>query len=167
MSQVTLAPCEVAVPDSLALLVHVVSDPAPARIGAAMTSAFQRLGAVLGSEGLEMAAPPRAIYTDVSPERVCFTVAIPIAGPPGMPAPETDVEVSVLPGGRALRFTHRGPYDQLAATYREVTEWLKDQKLIDTEADWSRYMPMWEEYVSDPDCTPAPELVTQIYLPLK
>jgi len=57
-----------------------------------------------------------------------------------------------------------GSNDQMNAQARQ---WLKDQKLIDTEADWSRYMPMWEEYVSDPDCTPAPELVTQIYLPLK
>jgi hypothetical protein len=37
---------------------------------------------------------------------------------------------------------------------------------MQTEDDWLRYMPMWEEYVTDPDTTPAESLVTYIYLPL-
>jgi AraC family transcriptional regulator len=39
-------------------------------------------------------------------------------------------------------------------------QWMK------SEADWARYMPMWEEYLNDPDSTPAAELVTYIYLPV-
>ena len=36
-----------------------------------------------------------------------------------------------------------------------------------SEADWAKYMPMWEEYMNDPERTPAAELLTHIYLPAK
>ena len=41
-----------------------------------------------------------------------------------------------------------------------------EQGRMHDEADWSRYMPMWEEYAGDPDATPAEEPVTYIHLPL-
>jgi effector-binding domain-containing protein len=37
---------------------------------------------------------------------------------------------------------------------------------MNSEADWTRYMPMWEEYLNDPHTTSEAELVTHIYLPV-
>ena len=37
---------------------------------------------------------------------------------------------------------------------------------LQCEADWARYMPMWEEYLNDPQTTPEAELLTYIYLPV-
>ena len=53
----------------------------------------------------------------------------------------------------------------LAATYGQITEFLKAKGLMQSEADWARYMPMWEEYLNDPQTTPGAELMTYIYLP--
>jgi len=37
---------------------------------------------------------------------------------------------------------------------------------MQSEADWARYTPMWEEYRNDPETTPEAELLTYIYLPV-
>ncbi len=45
--------------------------------------------------------------------------------------------------------------------------WIAKAKgLMQCEADWARYMPMWEEYLNDPQTTPEAELMTYIYLPV-
>jgi hypothetical protein len=46
-----------------------------------------------------------------------------------------------------------------------ITEFLKAKGLIKTDAEWSKYMPMWEEYLNDPQTTPPEKLLTHIYLP--
>ena len=51
-------------------------------------------------------------------------------------------------------------------TYNRITALLKEKGLMESEADGSRYMPMWEEYINDPGTTPAADLVTYIYLPV-
>ena len=68
------------------------------------------------------------------------------------------------PTAKAYRFTHRGPYPDLAQTYRRITAFMKEKGWMESEADWSRYMPMWEEYLNDPETTPPAELLTYIYL---
>lgn len=39
--------------------------------------------------------------------------------------------------------------------------------LMESEADWVRYMPMWEAYRNDPETTAEAALLTDIYLPVK
>lgn len=138
----------------------------PATIGSAMHATFDKLGAFLQEHTLAPAGPPRAIYTSYGPEGIKFTVAIPIAA-----LPATQIEggpglVGTLPGGKAMRFTHRGRHANLMQTYGQITEFLKAKGLMQNEADWARYMPMWEEYQNDPHTTPEPDLLTYIYLPL-
>jgi hypothetical protein len=36
---------------------------------------------------------------------------------------------------------------------------------MQSEADGACYMPMWEEYLNDPDTTPQADPLTYIYLP--
>ena len=43
---------------------------------------------------------------------------------------------------------------------------MRGKGLMESEADWMKYMPMWEEYLNDPATTPEAELVTHIYLPI-
>jgi effector-binding domain-containing protein len=165
-SLVSLEPVEVMVLPTTAILVEAVSGPAPQQIHAAMAAAFEKLMHALRSCPAQPAAPPRAIYTAYTPEETRFTLAYPIVRAPGEPPCGEGVSVGTLPSGRTLRFTHHGPYLRLAETYEAITEWLKSHDRMQTEDDWLRYMPMWEEYVTDPDTTPAESLVTYIYLPL-
>ncbi len=135
-------------------------------IPAATASAFATLGAFMHAQALVPAGPPRAIYTGYSANETTFDVAMPIAARPvGTPSPTGAVKIDQLPAGPAWRFLHTGPYRTLWETYGRITEWLRSRQLLVTEADWAKFMPMWEEYLNDPQTTPEAELRTYIYLP--
>lgn len=138
----------------------------PGAISAAMGRAFETLGRFIGANGLTPGGPPRAIYNAYGPEGVDVTVAIPIETPAAPIPAGGDVRVALLPATRTLRFTHTGPYHELAGTYGRITQYLLKERLIEDEAGWAQFMPMWEEYVKDPASTPEAELVTHIHLPL-
>jgi effector-binding domain-containing protein len=77
------------------------------------------------------------------------------------------VALDTIPESTALRFVHHGPYRDLPATYERIEAWLRERGGIRTAADWARYSPMWEEYVTDPETTPESALITRIYLTLR
>ena len=137
----------------------------PASIAAAMGAAFEALMGFLETRKLTPAGPPRSIYETYGPHGVDFVVAVPVAGPPEKPIAGGPGSVGMLDGTKAMRFTHRGPYARLVATYGQINEFLKAKGLMQTEADWAKYMPMWEEYLNDPHTTPEADLITYIYLP--
>jgi effector-binding domain-containing protein len=125
--------------------------------------------AFMGQHGFSCSGPPRAIYTAYGAEGVEFIVVMPLAAPPVGPVPDGPgtPKVGTIPGGKALRFTHRGPYRELMKTYGQVTQYMQAKGMLANEADWARYMPMWEEYLNDPCMTPEADLLTYIYVPLR
>ncbi len=137
----------------------------PASMGPAISRAFETLGQYLGAQAVAPAGPPRTIYTDSDGDRMTFIVAMPIAAAPSEPAAGDGTFVGEIGGGKVYRFTHRGSYAALAGTYGEITAFLKAKGLMPSEADWARFMPMWEEYLNDPETTPEGDLLTYIYLP--
>jgi len=162
----SLQPAEVEVPPVLAAQVSRRCDAAREAIKEAMGQTFGELMAYFGRQGLAPAGPPRAIYTAYGPEGVAFTVAFPIADPPAAAREDASVSVATIPGGKTLRFFHQGPYSELMTTYGRIMQYLQSKGLMQSEADWARYMPMWEEYLNDPQETPEADLRTYIYLPL-
>jgi DNA gyrase inhibitor GyrI len=138
--------------------------PRPDEISRAMTNAFDVLAQYAARHHLEFTAPPRGIYTAWGPEGAEFTVAMPVVPPDVSPQSEKGVDVGEIAGCSALRFTHRGPYQELQQTYGQIGGWMKANGLMKTDADWASYTPMWEEYVTDPASVPASELLTYIYL---
>jgi effector-binding domain-containing protein len=157
---------EVDVLPALAAQMPGQSPADPPAIAAALGQTFGQLMAFVGRHALIPAGPPRSIYTAYGAEGIKFTVALPVGAPPATPVQSGPGSVGSLPGGKTLRFTHRGPYANLMATYGQITEFLKAKGLMQSEADWARYMPMWEEYLNDPRTTPESELMTYIYLPV-
>ncbi len=157
---------EVEVPSVLAAQMPGVCGPDPATISRAMHTAFDELTAFLRQYKLSPSGPPRTIYTAYGPQGVRFTVAMPVAAPPAATRMIGPGFVKSLPAAKAMRFTHRGPYADLMKTYGLIVEFLKAQGRMKTDADWSRYMPMWEEYLNDPHTTPPEELQTYLYLPV-
>lgn len=141
------------------------SAPDGPSIMAAMEKGFHTLMRFVESHGLKTNGQPRTIYTEYGAAGVSFTLAVPVAAGEGHDVEEPDVIVDTLPGGAAYRFTHAGPYPKLAETYGQITEFMIGRGLMQSEADWARYAPMWEEYINDPDQTPPDELITYIYLP--
>lgn len=155
----------VEVPSVLAAQVRMKCPMSPEAIGKAMQQGFRTVMAFVNRHGLKAIGQPRAIYTSFSAEEVRFVLALPVGSGEGRDVEEPDVFVDSLPAKRAYRFTHHGPYPKLARTYGQITEYMKQKGLMQSEADWSRFLPMWEEYISDPEVTPESELVTYIYLP--
>jgi effector-binding domain-containing protein len=166
MNTPVLENMEVEVDRVLAAKIDATCPADPAAIGEAMNRAFAALGSYVEAQGLRPKGPPRAVYTAFSPSEIRFTAALPVATLPPSTAKHGDVRVGMMPGGRALRFLHRGPYATLRETYARIEEWLRERGAFDGPADWGRYSPMWEEYVTEPGTVPDVELVTHIYLPL-
>jgi effector-binding domain-containing protein len=157
---------EVEAPSVLAVQLSSRSKSEPASIAEAMGAAFGSLITFIQMHELVPSGPPRAIYTAFDAENTTFTVAFPIAEPLGE-LPEADpATISRIPGGKTLRFTHHGPYHELMTTYNRITQFMVAKGLMTSEADWERYMPMWEEYVNDPAQTPEADLLTYIHVPL-
>jgi len=156
---------EVEIPPTLAAQMPGQCGPDPSAIAGAIGAAFEKLMGLVQQHKLVPAGPPRTIYTSYGPQGIEFVVAMPIAAPPSKPIKGGPGFVQNIPGAKALRFTHHGPYANLMKTYGQITEFLKARGLMKTEADWAKYMPMWEEYLNDPQTTPEAKLLTYIYLP--
>ena len=108
---------------------------------------------------LKRVGAPFIIYTMTDDEGFSFEAAVPFAGAT-TEKPGEGLEFSASPAGKALRFTHRGPYDAMDPTYEQIAN-LLDAK--DLEAQ-DLYV---EEYRADPTTTPGDDLVIDIWVPLK
>ncbi len=159
-------PLEVDVQPALAVTLPSHSSTAPDRLGRTIGAAFGALQAFVEGNYLTPSGPPRAIYKSFDSREMQFVVAVPVETPSGFLDGEADIAVRELPGGKWLRFTHRGPYVNLRTTYEGISSWMAGAGLLESEGAWVRYMPLWEEYLNDPDTTPPEELITHIYIPL-
>lgn len=98
--------------------------------------AFKEVGGVLARQGLYPAGPPFGRYRPV--ERG-FDVE---AGFPtsGTVAPDGRVVPIVLPGGEIAETVHVGSYDDVAAAYGAVMEWLGETGREATDDPWEMYL---------------------------
>jgi len=108
---------------------------------------------------LKPSGPPTVIYTATDDSGFDFEVAVPFEGAT-TEKPKEGFQFSASLAGKALRFTHRGPYDAMDPTYEQIAN-LLDAK--DLEAQ-DLYI---EEYRTDPRTTSQDDLVIDIYVPLK
>ena len=161
-----ITPEEVHVDPVLAVQVHTESGTDPSEMSEAFGTAFGKISDFIQASGVEPAGQPRAIYTTYTPGEAEFTVAIPVASDAEGGAPDDSVLVDELSGGKALRFKHEGAYEELSATYDQITEWMQDEGMLESEADWEAHAPIWEEYMNDPQGTSPEELLTYIYVPI-
>jgi effector-binding domain-containing protein len=108
--------------------------------------AFAAAVAELARQGTAPMGPPVALYNGTFGESADVTAGFPVRTPA---APEGGLVLAALPGGEVVQTVHVGPYDELAATYGELSGWIAERGL--TPADQ-----MWEEYLVGPDREPDP-----------
>ncbi|TCK23819.1 effector-binding domain-containing protein [Ancylobacter aquaticus] len=99
------------------------------------------------------------IYTSTDDMGFDFEAAVPFEGATAE-KPQGGMAFSASPAGRALRFTHRGPYDAMDPTYEQIAN-LLDAKDLEAQDVYV------EEYRADPRTTPQDDLVIDIWVPLK
>lgn len=74
--------------------------------------------------------------------------------------PDSEVQVKTTYAGKVLRVVHKGAYREMEGTY---------EKLFACAAayGYEKAGDPWDEYATDPGTTPEPELLTNVYLPVR
>src|ERR1700686_1334174 len=124
-----------------------------------LIEAFKKVGAYVDGAGLKASGPAMTIYTSTDDTSFDFKAAIPLAEPPKTP-PNKEISVGQSPDGKALKFVHRGSYDEMNQTYEAITNYL-DEKGLDAKDL------LIEEYVTDLVTSPQDMLVVNVFVPLK
>jgi effector-binding domain-containing protein len=124
-----------------------------------LIDAFKSVYAFLDKQGLKRAGPSMTIYTQADDTGFQFQAAVPIDQEPKDP-PKGDVALGKSPGGRALKFVHRGSYDSMDSTYEAITNHL-DEKRLEAEEVFV------EEYETDPVTTAEDKFVITVFVPIK
>jgi effector-binding domain-containing protein len=123
-----------------------------------LTDSFKKLAALLEKQGIKPSANSMIVYTSTDDDGFTYLAEIPVdQEPKNLPK---DVSIGKTPEGKALKFVHRGSYDNMDNTYEAITNHLDDKKLEAKDT-------FVEEYLTDPLKTAEDKLVINVYVPLK
>jgi len=123
-----------------------------------LTDSFKKLAALLDKQGIKPSGNSMIVYTSTDDNGFTFLAEIPVdQEPKNLPK---DVSIGKSPDGKALKFVHRGSYDNMDNTYEAITNHLDDKKLEAKDT-------FVEEYITDPLKTAEDKLVINVYVPLK
>jgi effector-binding domain-containing protein len=108
-----------------------------------LTKAFDVLRGEAAKAGLRVTGVPLATFLETDDLGFRFEAQLPVASvpstrPPGMAA---ELLFGATPAGRAIRFAHRAPYDDIDSTYEAISAYL-DSKGIEVKENFT------EEYVN-------------------
>ena len=119
---------------------------------------FKTLTALLDKQGIKSAGHSMIVYTSTDDTGFTYLAEIPVEQDPKNLT--KDMSIGKSPDGKALKFVHRGSYDNMDNTYEAITNHLEDKKLEAKDT-------FIEEYVTDPLKTAEDKLVINVYVPLK
>src|ERR1700737_266502 len=119
---------------------------------------FNSLSALLDKQGIRPAGNPMIVYTSTDDTGFTYLAEIPVDQDPKNLT--KDMSMGKSPEGKALKFVHRGSYDNMDNTYEAITNHLDDKKLEAKDT-------FIEEYITDPLKTAEDKLVINVYVPLK
>ncbi len=123
-----------------------------------LIGSFKTLSALLDKQGIKSAGNPLIVYTSTDDTGFAYLAEIPVdQDPKGL---TKDMSIGKSPDGKALKFVHRGSYDNMDNTYEAITNHLDDKKLEAKDT-------FIEEYMTDPLKTQEDKLVINVYVPLK
>ena len=115
----------------------------------------------LDKAGIKAAGRPIAVFLEADDNGFTYRAEVPIdAIPEGKTQLSELVKFGQTPVGKAMKFEHRGAYDDIDATYEAITAYL-DEKGIDAQEVFV------EEYLNDIKTTDDPNLQVDIYVLLK
>jgi effector-binding domain-containing protein len=123
-----------------------------------LIESFKSLSALLDKQGIKRAGNPMIVYTATDDTGFTYLAEIPVEQDPKNLT--KDMSMGKSPDGKALKFVHRGSYDNMDNTYEAITNHLDDKKLEAKDT-------FVEEYITDPLKTAEDKLVINVYVPLK
>jgi effector-binding domain-containing protein len=123
-----------------------------------LIDSFKTLSALLDKQGIKSTGNPLIVYTSTDDTGFTYLAEIPVDQDPKNLT--KDMSMGKSPDGKALKFVHRGSYDNMDNTYEAITNHLDDKKLEAKDT-------FIEEYITDPLKTAEDKLVINVYVPLK
>jgi len=130
-------------------------------IYAAIMGALATIRAEIDKAGLKPADHPLAVFLQADDDGFKYRAEIPVdAAPIGKTELSASVKLGLTPASKAMRFEHRGAYDDIDATYEAITAYL-DEKGIDAQDVFL------EEYLNEVKTSDDPNLQVDIYVMLK
>jgi effector-binding domain-containing protein len=123
-----------------------------------LIDSFKSLSGLLDKQGIKPAGNMMIVYTSTDDNGFTFLAEIPVDQDPKNLT--KDMSMGKSPDGKALKFVHRGSYDNMDNTYEAITNHLDDKKLEAKDT-------FIEEYITDPLKTAEDKLVINVYVPLK
>jgi effector-binding domain-containing protein len=123
-----------------------------------LIDSFKSLNALLAKQNIKPTGNMMIVYTATDDTGFSFLAEIPVDQDAKNLA--KDMSMGKSPDGKALKFVHRGSYDNMDNTYEAITNHLDESKLEAKDM-------FIEEYLTDPLKTAEDKLVIDVYVPLK
>src|ERR1700719_4739887 len=123
-----------------------------------LIDSFKALNTLLDKQGIKPSGNALIVCTSTDDTGFTYLAEIPVEQEPKNLA--KNMSLGKSPEGKALKFVHRGSYDNMDNTYEAITNHLDDKKLEAKDT-------FIEEYITDPLKTAEDKLVINVYVPLK
>jgi len=123
-----------------------------------LIDSLKTMTALLDKQGIKRSGNMMIVYVSTDDTGFTYLAEIPVEQEPKNLG--KNMSVGQSPDGKALKFVHRGSYDNMDNTYEAITNHLDDKKLEAKDT-------FIEEYITDPLKTAEDKLVINVYVPLK
>jgi effector-binding domain-containing protein len=125
-----------------------------------VVSEIVKVTAAIKKAGLVQAGHPFALFLATDDKSFQFEAMVPITAKPEAKELSDGVKIGESPGGKVIKFLHRGAYDDIDSTYDLITAFL-DEKGLESQ---NRFV---EEYLTDTTEPDDVNLEADIYVFLK
>jgi effector-binding domain-containing protein len=123
-----------------------------------LLESLKTLSSLLDKQAIKPAGNSMIVYTSTDDAGFTYLAEIPVDQEPKNLGKNMNMGKS--PEGKALKFVHRGSYENMDNTYEAITNHLDDKRLEAKDT-------FIEEYITDPLKTAEDKLVINVYVPLK
>ena len=127
----------------------------------AIIGSFAKIRDAAAKAGLKLQGHPIAVFLTADDDGFTFRAMAPLENAPNpAPALPDPIKLGQTPVGKAMKFEHRGEYDDIDSTYDAITAYL-DEKGADAQDVFL------EEYLNEPKSADDPNGQVDIYVLLR
>ncbi|MEA2858955.1 MAG: hypothetical protein QOC72_994 [Methylobacteriaceae bacterium] len=126
-----------------------------------ITGALAQIQSEMQKAGLTASGHPFTVFVETDDAGFRYEAMVPLdKAPEGKSELTKEIQIGSSPSGKAMKFQHRGAYDDIDATYEAITAYL-DEKNIEAQNLFV------EEYLTDPKAADDQSLEVDIYVFIK
>jgi effector-binding domain-containing protein len=126
-----------------------------------ITGALTQIQTEMQKAGLTASGHPFTVFVETDDAGFRYEAMVPLdKAPEGTSELTKDIKIGASPSGKAMKFQHRGAYEDIDATYEAITAYL-DEKNIEAQNLFV------EEYLTPPKAPDDSSLEVDIYVFIK